>query len=183
MFLPVAYVFDKYRWELFRGNIKESEYNCKFWKLREEMNGVSPPVARTEKDFDAPAKYHITSNTEYLRYFVSYIIQFQFHKALCLRANEYDPNDPKKPLDSCDIYQSTAAGNALKEMLSMGSSKPWPEAMQVLTGEPKMDITALLEYFKPLEKWLVEFNTKNGVHVGWSPSGSQSFLVSKLQIQ
>lgn len=44
---------------------------------------------------------------------MSYVIQFQMHKALCLKAGQYDPNDPAKPLYKCDIDQSTEAGNAL----------------------------------------------------------------------
>lgn len=48
------------------------------------------------------------------RYFVSFIIQFQFHEALCIKAGQYDPQYPKeKPLHQCDIYQSTEAGNLL----------------------------------------------------------------------
>jgi hypothetical protein len=48
------------------------------------------------------------------RYFVSFVIQFQFHRALCEKAGQFDPNDPKKPLHECDIYRSTAAGNLLR---------------------------------------------------------------------
>jgi peptidyl-dipeptidase A len=114
MFLPSAFVFDKYRWQFFRGQINESQYNCKFWQLREQFCGVTPPVVRTEDDFDAPAKYHISANVEYLRYFVSFVIQFQFHKALCIKAGEYIPGHPEKTLDNCDIYQSLEAGSALK---------------------------------------------------------------------
>lgn len=48
------------------------------------------------------------------RYLVSFIVQFQFHKAACLKAGEYVPGDPQKLLSNCDIYQSANAGNALK---------------------------------------------------------------------
>jgi hypothetical protein len=48
------------------------------------------------------------------RYFVSFVIQFQFHRALCEKAGQFDPNDPKKPLHECDIYRSTEAGNLLR---------------------------------------------------------------------
>jgi len=47
------------------------------------------------------------------RYFVSFIIQFQFHRALCEKAGQFDPKDPEKPLHECDIYRSTEAGNLL----------------------------------------------------------------------
>lgn len=49
----------------------------------------------------------------FLRYYVSFVIQFQFHKALCAEAGEYVPGDETKKLTNCDIYQSTNAGNLL----------------------------------------------------------------------
>lgn len=41
------------------------------------------------------------------RYFVSFIIQFQFHEALCQAAGH------EGPLHKCDIYQSKEAGKRL----------------------------------------------------------------------
>ncbi|XP_063699461.1 angiotensin-converting enzyme-like [Culicoides brevitarsis] len=170
VFLPFAYTIDKYRWGIFRGEIKPEEYNCKFWELRHKFSGIEPPVARTEEDLDAPAKYHVSADVEYLRYLVSYIVQFQFHKALCEKAGQFVPGDAEKTLNNCDIYQSAEAGNALKEMLSLGSSKPWPDAMEVLTGQRQMDAGALLEYFKPLSDFLIKYNKENDVPIGWGPS-------------
>lgn len=82
--------------------------------MREEYSGIEPPVVRSENDFDAPAKYHVSADVEYLRYLVSYIVQFQFHKAACIKAGQYVPGDSENALIDCDIYQSTEAGNALK---------------------------------------------------------------------
>ena len=53
-------------------------------------------------------------------------------------------------------------------MLTMGSSKPWPEAMQAITGETKMDAGALREYFRPLELWLINKNKELNETIGWS---------------
>ena len=39
-------------------------------------------------------------------------------------------------------------------MLAMGTSKPWPEALKAVTGEERMDATAVLDYFAPLKAWL-----------------------------
>ncbi|XP_058122546.1 angiotensin-converting enzyme-like [Anopheles ziemanni] len=166
-FLPFAYTIDKYRWGIFRGEIKPEEYNCKFWEMRSKYSGVEPPVVRSEADLDAPAKYHVSADVEYLRYFVSYIIQFQFHRAACEKAGEYVKGDPVKTLNDCDIYQSAEAGNAIKAMLELGSSKPWPDAMEVLTGERRMSADALIEYFQPLYDWLVVENERLGAYVGW----------------
>uniref|UniRef100_A0A240PNG2 Angiotensin-converting enzyme n=1 Tax=Anopheles epiroticus TaxID=199890 RepID=A0A240PNG2_9DIPT len=173
VFLPFAYTLDKYRWGIFRGDIKPEEYNCKFWEMRSKYSGVEPPVVRSEADFDAPAKYHVSADVEYLRYFVSYIIQFQFHRAACEKAGEYVKGDPEKTLNNCDIYQSAEAGNAIKAMLELGSSKPWPDAMEVLTGERKMSADALIEYFQPLYDWLVVENERIGAYVGWEETDSK----------
>ncbi|XP_025834025.1 angiotensin-converting enzyme [Agrilus planipennis] len=172
-FLPFGYLMDLWRWDVFSGKITPDEYNCKWWELREKYQGVEPPTNRSEEDFDPAAKYHIVANVPYIRYFVSFIIQFQFHRALCEKADQYDPNDPTKKLHECDIYQSAAAGNALANMLQMGSSKPWPEAMKELTGQPNMDAGALLEYFDPLLKWLKAENKKNGAFIGWESSNKK----------
>lgn len=70
-----------------------------------------------------------------------------------------------------------------REMLSLGSSKPWPDAMEVLTGERKMNADAILEYFKPLHDWLVEENKFLGAHVGWTATDSKcEFEILRLLV-
>ncbi|XP_044767117.1 angiotensin-converting enzyme-like [Coccinella septempunctata] len=165
--LPFAYIVDQWRWDVFAGRVTPDCYNKRWWELRREIQGVSPPVHRSECDFDPAAKYHVMADTPYIRYFVSFVIQFQFHKALCEAAGEYRPGDPLKPLHMCDIYQKPAAGNLLKRMLQMGASRPWPEAMEILTGQKDMDASALLEYFRPLYIWLERHNIDNCAFVGW----------------
>lgn len=61
-------------------------------------------------------------------------------------------------------------------MLAMGSSKPWPEALEAMTGQRKLDATDILEYFKPLETWLLKTNKQLGVNIGWEPSDSEKAL-------
>ncbi|KAK4305028.1 hypothetical protein Pmani_023054 [Petrolisthes manimaculis] len=166
-FLPFGYLMDNWRWDVFSGKTPEKDWNCAWWNLRYNIQGIKPPVQRSEFDFDPGAKYHIPANVPYIRYFVSYVVQFQFHKALCIKAGQYDPQDPSKPLHKCDIYQSTEAGNALGDMLKLGSSVAWPEAMAALTGGKRMDASVIREYFKPLETWLTNDNQKHGEFVGW----------------
>lgn len=55
-------------------------------------------------------------------------------------------------------------------MLKMGSSKPWPEAMNVITKQRKMDAQALLDYFKPLTDFLLQENKAANDTVGWTDS-------------
>jgi peptidyl-dipeptidase A len=160
-FLPFGLVIDKWRWEVFSGQIKPEEYNKAWWELKRKYQGVAPPVARTEADFDPGAKYHVPANVPYARYFLADIYQFQFHRGLCKTAGV------EGPLNRCSIYGNKAAGEKLNRMLSMGKSKPWPDALEVLTGQREMDATALADYFAPLKVWLDEQNKKNGYAVGW----------------
>jgi peptidyl-dipeptidase A len=160
-FLPFGLVIDKWRWEVFSGQVKPDQYNKAWWDLRLKYQGVAPPVPRSEADFDPGAKYHVPSNTPYARYFLAAIYQFQFHRALCKTAGV------QGPLHRCSIYANKAAGEKLDQMLALGQSKPWPEAMEVITGQKDADASALADYFAPLKAWLDEQNKKNGYPVGW----------------
>ncbi|XP_076312423.1 angiotensin-converting enzyme-like [Tachypleus tridentatus] len=168
VFLPFGYLMDLWRWDVFSGNTAYDNMNKKWWELRIKYQGISPPAKRTEKDFDAGAKYHIPSGVPYIRYFVSFVIQFQFHEALCKKAGH------QGPLYKCDIYRSKEAGNALSEALSLGSSRPWPEVMQLLTGEPTMNGKSLVTYFEPLETWL-DSQLKDEV-IGWSDAKFEDYF-------
>ena len=158
-FLPFGLLVDKWRWQVFSGDVTPAEYNSAWWSLRERYQGVAPPVARTAADFDAGAKYHVPANTPYARYFLAHILQFQFHEALCREAGWTGP------LHRCSIYGNAAAGAKLQAMMEMGQSRPWPDAMQAITGERRMDASALLEYFAPLRAWLDERNANRTC--GW----------------
>jgi len=158
-FLPFALMIDKYRWQVFSGQIQPGHYNEAWWKLRREYQGIAPPAARTEADFDAAAKYHVAANVPYARYFLADILQFQFHRSLSEVAG------CKEPLNRCSIYGNAEAGKRLNTMLAMGASRPWQVALQSLTGTKQMDATAIVDYFAPLQKWLDEQN--KGEKVGW----------------
>lgn len=147
-FLPFGKVLDQWRWEVFSGKVKPEDYNKRWWELRTKYQGVAPPIARTDADFDPGAKYHIPSNVPYARYFLARILEFQFHRALCQAAGFTGP------LHKCSIYGNQAAGDKMKTMLQMGSSKPWPEALEAIAGTQKMDGAAMLDYYAPLITFL-----------------------------
>ena len=65
-------------------------------------------------------------------------------------------------------------------MLSLGSSKPWPDAMEVLTGQRTMSASAILEYFKPLQSWLEKENKASGAYIGWEKSNSNIYILFQL---
>jgi peptidyl-dipeptidase A len=158
-FLPFGKLVDQWRWGVFSGRIEPAKYNEAWWELRRRYQGVDAPVARTEADFDPGAKYHVPGNTPYTRYFLSFVLQFQFHRALCQKAGFTGP------LHECSIFGSKEAGRAYREMLAMGTSKPWQDALEKLTGTRQMDATAIVEYFEPLMQWLGEQNSNR--QCGW----------------
>lgn len=159
-FLPFGLLVDKWRWQVFSGEISPEEYNAGWWALREHYQGVTPPLERTEANFDPGAKYHIPGNTPYMRYFLAHILQFQFHKAAC------DMAGWQGPLHRCSIYNNKEVGERLNAMLEMGASKPWPDALEAFTGTRQMDGSAILAYFAPLKAWLDEQN--QGKDCGWT---------------
>ena len=158
-FLPFGLLVDQWRWKVFSGEVAPEKYNEAWWKLREKYQGVAAPLARSEQDFDAAAKYHVAANVPYTRYFLAAILQYQFHRGLARAAG------CTGPLHRCSIYASKEAGRKLSEMLSMGLSQPWPKALAVIDGQPRMDATAIRDYYAPLQKWLDEQN--KGKPVGW----------------
>jgi peptidyl-dipeptidase A len=158
-FLPFGLMIDKWRWQVFSGQVPPEKYNEAWWKLVHDYQGVAPPIARSEGDFDPGAKYHVPANTPYARYFLADILQFQFHRALAKTAG------CTEPLHRCSIYESKAAGDRLSAMLAMGTSRPWPKELAALTGQEQMDATAIVDYFAPLETWLDEQN--KGKPLGW----------------
>jgi len=158
-FLPFGVVVDRWRWQVFSGEVKPEGYNAAWWALRLKYQGIQPPVARPETFFDPGAKYHVAANVPYVRYFIAHVLQFQFHRALCRIAGH------KGSLHTCSIHGSKEAGARLDAMMRMGLSRPWPDALEALTGERKMDANALVEYFEPLMVWLRQQNA--GRRCGW----------------
>lgn len=158
-FLPFGRLIDQWRFEVFSGRVKPNEYVAKWWELRKRYQGIAPAVARTEDDFDPGAKYHIPANVPYTRYFIARILQYQFHRALCKAAGF------QGPLHECSIHGNAAAGAKMMAMLSLGASKPWPEALAAISGETRMDASAILDYYAPLVTWLKQQN--QGEQCGW----------------
>lgn len=158
-FLPFSLLVDKWRWGVFSGAIPAKYYNKAWTDLRLQYQGITPPVERSEANFDPGAKYHIPGNTPYTRYFLARILQFQFYKAAC------EQSGWKGPLHRCSFYGNKEVGAKLNAMLEMGASKPWPDALEAFTGSREIDGSAMLAYFQPLMGWLKEQN--KGKQCGW----------------
>ena len=106
------------------GEVTPANYNASWVGLKEQYQGIVPPVERPAGAFDAGAKYHIPASVPYTRYFLARILQFQFYKAACDQAGWTGP------LHRCSFYGNAQVGEKLNAMLEMGASKPWPDALE-----------------------------------------------------
>jgi len=159
-FLPFGLLIDRWRWGVYDGSITPENYNSAWNEMRLRYQGIAPPVERTEADFDPGTKYHVPNNVSYTRYFLARILQFQFYQAACEQAGW------EGPLHRCSFYGNEEVGSRLNAMLEMGSSRPWPEALEAFTGTREMSAEPMLAYFRPLQTWLEEQN--EGRECGWS---------------
>merc|ERR1712038_1348606 len=142
--------------------------NDLWWELRNNLQGLDPAVApRSVDNLDPLAKYHVAGDVPYIRYFVSFVTQFQFYEALCKKAGEYDPKDPEtKPLYLCDYSSGgVETGALLRDMMVKGGSQHWELAMREVTGKTDMSGESIVRYFLPLYKYLKQQN--QGQTIGW----------------
>jgi peptidyl-dipeptidase A len=158
-FLPFGLMIDKWRWQVFSGEVTPEHYNDAWWKLRLQYQGLAAPGPRSADAFDPGAKYHIPGNTPYMRYFLARIYQFQFHRAACEQMNWTGP------LHRCSVYGQKDVGAKFNAMMALGSSQPWPQTLAVFTKDSKTDASAVTEYFQPLNTWLTAQN--KGERCGW----------------
>ncbi len=158
-FLPFALTMDQWRWQVFDGRTTPATYNRDWWELRLRNQGIRPPAPRPADAFDPGAKYHIPNNVPYLRYFLSYVLQFQFYEAACRQAGW------EGPLHRCTVYGNRDVGQRFNAMLEMGASRPWPDALEAFTGTRQMDGASMVRYFQPLMAYMQEQN--RGRTCGW----------------
>jgi len=173
-FLPFALVIDSWRWNYFNGSTPEPELNDMWWQLRNNLQGVDPPVARVAENLDPLGKFHVPGDTPYIRYYFSFIAQFQFYEALCKKSGEYDPKDPdSKPLYLCDYSSGGEETGALfRDMLVKGASQHWELSMREVTGKTDLSGESIVRYFLPLYKYLKQQNAENTI--GWKQCYSES---------
>ncbi|NXE03964.1 ACE2 enzyme, partial [Lophotis ruficrista] len=171
--MPFTYMLEKWRWMVFRGEITKQEWTKLWWEMKREIVGVVEPIPHDETYCDPAALFHVANDYSFIRYYTRTIYQFQFQEALCKAANHTGP------LHTCDITNSRAAGQKLRQLLELGRSKPWTQALESVTGEKYMNAAPLLHYFEPLYKWLQKNNS--GRYIGWktdwSPYSSNAIKV------
>ena len=69
------------------------------------------------------------------------------------------------------------------DMLTLGKSKPWPEALEKVTGSKEMNVEPLKQYFQPLDTWLKQQRKELQYPIGWEeqqPGASSSNTADKI---
>src|SRR5436305_122950 len=113
-FWPFGLLIGQWRWKVFSGEVTPADYNKSWWDMRLKYQGVAPPVARGEADFDPGAKYHVAGNVPYMRYFLAHILEFQFYRALC-QASGYTG-----PLHRCTFFGSKRSRSKIQQDVGNG---------------------------------------------------------------
>ncbi|XP_077483573.1 angiotensin-converting enzyme-like protein Ace3 isoform X2 [Amblyomma americanum] len=167
--LPKNYV-DRWRGGIFAGVIPLDEMNTRFWKYRTLYQGISPPVKRGSKDFDAGVDPNVLAHVPYLGKFVSIILTFQMFEYMC----ELDTQNREQDLIDCQLHGKKKIGDILKKSLKLGASKPWQDVLQILAGTSQLSGKAVRKYFRPLENWLNRQIA--GETVGWKPQPVQNYI-------
>ena len=158
-FLPFGLLIDRWRWQVFSGEVKPAAYQQSWTDMRLRYQGIVPPSPRGADAFDPGAKYHIPAVVPYTRYFLARVLQFQFYEAACKQAGW------KGALHRCSFYGNKRVGERLDAMLAMGASRPWPDALQAFTGSRTISGKPMIRYFAPLTRWLQLQN--RGKTCGW----------------
>ncbi|VDK44288.1 unnamed protein product [Anisakis simplex] len=161
--LPYDLVVDVWRFNIFDGKTTKETWNDDWWKLREHYQGLKGP-SHQATDFDAIVSPAISQkHSPAIRHFVSYIMQFQFMKALC-------NNKTTNLNEGCRLQKSAVAN--VKRVMMAGSSINWMDALKMITGSEQLDAKPLLEYYEPLISWLGNANEHDQVVVGWDGVGT-----------
>jgi len=150
--MPYKLAVNKWQKEVASGELTAKNYNKRWWQLREQYQGITAPTVRDKDQFDVGAIAEIIYNREQAGSFIGEVLGFQFYQSLCQAA------DNTNALSRCSFYGSKKVGAKLQAMFELGNSRPWREVMSALTDQTKLDGTAVINYFKPLQKYLDEQN-------------------------
>ncbi|XP_055851842.1 angiotensin-converting enzyme-like [Episyrphus balteatus] len=168
LYLPLDFIHTKLMADLLSDKVKLEDINNYYWDLMSEYAGIKKPNGHETDNYDLPYNFYKQMNSNQMgREFTTEILSFQIQKKLCELSGKY----PDEPLHECNIAENKDAGDALKEMMQLGSAKPFYEVLEAMFPEnPKVSSEGFLEYFKPLQIMLRKKNKKSNLKSGWSSS-------------
>ena len=139
-FLPFGLLVDQWRWKVFSGEISPAQYNQTWWELRRKYQGVAPSVPRSEKDFDAAAKYHVAAGVPYTRYFLAHILRVPVPPRPLADGRMHGPSAPLLDLREQGGRREARpdAPDGLLEALARGARRPWRDGPDRRVGDPRL---------------------------------------------
>jgi len=159
VFLPFACgTMTHWEYDFYSGDLPAGELNARWWEHAARFQGIAPPGRRGEEHLDPATKTHVVDDpAQYYDYALSDVLLHQLHRYICREILETD-------VWSASYFGRQDVGIYLDSILSLGATRDWQRLLKAATGE-ELSSQALLEYFAPLQEWLVEQNT--GREVGF----------------
>ena len=147
-------------WEadIYAQNLPPDQWNARWWKYVQDLQGIDPPAARGEEFCDAATKTHINDTPAYYHsYAFATVLKFQLHDYIARKIL-------KQPPQTCNYANNKEVGAFLKKIMEKGATEDWRKVLKDATGED-LSTRAMAEYFKPLTAWLEKEN--KGRQIGW----------------
>jgi len=159
IFIPFsAGTITQFEHALYSEKLPPDQFNKKWWELVAKYQGVAPPTTRDESYADGLTKTHINDDPgQYYDYALSYALLFQMHDHIARKILKQDPHNT-------DYYGNKGVGEFLRTLMAPGASRDWRDVLKETTGHD-LDAQALVDYFKPLQDWLVEQNVDNALSI------------------
>lgn len=137
--------------EIYRDELPAEKWNARYWELAARYQGIAPPSPRDERWCDAAAAPDLVDHPgdAYEQAFAC-VLAFELHDHIARKILYQEPHDT-------DYYGRRDIGNYLKSIMRFGATVDWRAKLREKTG---YDLTAkaMVDYFEPLRKWLVEQN-------------------------
>lgn len=152
VFIPFAAgTMTRFEHDLYAAGLPADSFNARWWELARRYQGIAPPAPRDESYADALTKTHINDDPgQYYDYALSFALLFQLHDHIAREILGQDPHDT-------DYSGSVAVGDFLRSLMAPGASRSWRDVLRETTGQ-ELNAGAMLQYFQPLQDWLVEQN-------------------------
>lgn len=146
-----AGVMTHFEKDLYAGNLDPNQMNKDWWNLVKKYQGIVPPSPRDEEYCDAATKTHIIDDPgQYYDYAISYCLLMQMHMHIACKILQQSPH-------ATNYFNSKETGDFLRNIMHWGQSRDWRQVLKESTGD-ELNANAMMEYFKPLLKWLKQQN-------------------------
>ncbi len=147
-------------WEadVYTNKLPADQWNARWWQYVRDLQGIEPPTERGEEWCDAATKTHINDTPcYYYSYAIAQVFKYQLNDYIAKHILHQPPQ-------SCNYADNKEVGAFLKGIMEKGATEDWRKVIKDATGEA-LSTRAMVEYYKPLQKWLEEQN--KGRQIGW----------------